>query len=507
MGAPGGKKYYIFQEGSDIMFVMNVPPEELDTSIINSFRMEVESRGLDRIIFDDVVDIIKTAAQGEVVKIGGLQEQGSGAEGSVEDQPEPVEEKIDPETLPFIFNTSQDAMKSYLEIEPSANGTITRKHIEIGLEYSGIKYGIIEENLDRIVEEWPDANKVLIAEGKAPRNGRDAIIRQEIEIKEDLAPEMDEGGVVDFKSLNLISMVTSGDVLQSRIPPTPGEPGYDVFGKEIPPVPGEDLSLGAGQNTTISDDNTKLLADASGFISKGPKDELVIRPVYTVNGDVDYSTGNIKFNSDVIVKGDVRAGFSIDAGGDIHIYGTVEDAILTAGGNIQVNGGILSSGRTVINAGGDLVAAFLHNVVVETGGSCYIRIEALGSKVKAGKDFEVLRRDGRIVGGSLEVGGWVVTDIIGSENCPTLKVKFPGETDPNSKMPEFTYNFVSAKEMESAVRVFFGKTMMTIAGIEPPVTIRMSQGNIMLERKFTGQDELKRLRQKRSQQESGESSE
>ena len=51
-----------------------------------------------------------------------------------------------------------------------------------------------------------------------------------------------------------------------------------------------------------------------------------VRPVLEIKGDVDYGTGNIDFNGDVHIFGDVREGFDVRATGTIIINGLVEAA-------------------------------------------------------------------------------------------------------------------------------------------------------------------------------------
>ncbi len=489
------KKYYIFQEGTDVMFVSNVPPEELDGAIIQAFKEEVKTRGLDRIIFPHVEDLILKANQGDVVKIGGI-DAITQREAEEEAEEEPVEE-IDPENLPFSIKVNPDGMAAVLEIDQPTD-SITREHIDAALEFNGIKTGLIEENIERVIREWPKVFNTIIAKGEQPVDGEDAELVMVKDFKDDLIPEVTEDGLVDFKELNLISPISVSEILQIRTPPTPGTAGITVFGKEIPATPGKDLKLQKGQNTEETNEGTRLVAQLEGFLHRGNRGELNVRPVYTVNGDVDYSIGNIKYKSDVLVRGDVRGGFEIEAGGDVRIIGAVEDATIHAGGSIVINGGIVSSGDAHIKAEGDVSVGFIQNGTIEAGGSVYVKIEAIGATIHAGRDMEVARRDGRIIGCDITVGGWVVTQEVGSENCPTLKIMFKGRKgqweNPDDR---FVYNFLSTRSIKAPVRVVFGSIATEIFGIDPPLTISIKDSNISLENKFVGAKEIKQLRRLR----------
>jgi len=60
---------------------------------------------------------------------------------------------------------------------------------------------------------------------------------------------------------------------------------------------------------------------------------------------VDFVTGNIFFNGNVVVCGTVLDGFEIKADGDIIVSKIVESATLTAGRDVIVKGGVLGRGK------------------------------------------------------------------------------------------------------------------------------------------------------------------
>ncbi len=489
------RKYQIFHEGTDIMFVAYVPPEELDEDLITSFKIEVENRKLQDVIFPNVEEIIHNAVPKEPVKIGGMQL----AQQSVETEAPPVEEKvvIDPDALPFKVEVSADGLQAHLQVEDMV-GTITEEHVRIGLKKAGIVFGIIDENMETFITKWPREAHILIAEGHPSLDGEDAVVETMKVIKEDLIPEVDEDGQVDFKHLNLISPVEEGEVLQTRIPPTPGTPGKDVYGKIHRQKPGKDQSLNKGANTVVNEAKTELTASSGGFIHKGRNNAIDVHPVYTVKKNVDYSTGNIDYNADVLVNGDVRAGFSVTSGGDIHIKGAVEDATIEAAGNVIINGGVVSSGEAVIKAGGDVSVGFIQHATIEAGGSVFIKIASMGSTIRAHRDVEIMKKEGRIYGGDIEVGGWVDAQIIGCESCDTLVIRFHGMDgawdDPNDR---YKFSFVSTKMLESPMKVVYGARSHTVPAAHKEITVLFDEKRIVTEREFINPDSLTKLREER----------
>ena len=78
---------------------------------------------------------------------------------------------------------------------------------------------------------------------------------------------------------------------------------------------------------------------------------------YVVNGDVDYSTGNIQFNGNVVINGTVPDGFEVKAEGDIVVMKIAESARLEAGRDIIIKGGVQGKGKGLVSAGRDIRSA------------------------------------------------------------------------------------------------------------------------------------------------------
>jgi len=88
-----------------------------------------------------------------------------------------------------------------------------------------------------------------------------------------------------------------------------GVDGVNVFGKTIDFKKGRNVDFNNGKNTYISQGGLQLKANTDGCveISNG---KVYVNDVYVVN-DVDNETGNIDFVGDVVINGDVKAGFSV----------------------------------------------------------------------------------------------------------------------------------------------------------------------------------------------------
>jgi uncharacterized protein (DUF342 family) len=136
--------------------------------------------------------------------------------------------------------------------------------------------------------------------------------------------------------------------------------------------------------------------------------------LYEVPGDVNLSTGNIEFIGTVIVRGDVKDGFKINAGEDIIINGVVEGAELKCGGKMTIGGGVSGNDKARINCPGDANIKYIRNAIVDVGGNLTSAQAIMHSKITVANKVTVAGKKGVIVGGQVIAGREVNAASIGS---------------------------------------------------------------------------------------------
>lgn len=227
----------------------------------------------------------------------------------------------------------------------------------------GIRFGICQENIADFLANPIYCTQIVVAEGKQPRHGHDAKIEYFFNINPSLKPKHNEDGSVDYHALNTICAVEKGDKLATLHPVDEGEPGMDVFGKALPPRSVKNKVLEYGRNISISEDGLHLFSDVTGHVSlTGGK--VFVSDVYEVQADVDTSTGDINYAGSVHIHGSVRGGFVVTSRGDIVVDGSVEDAMLQAGGDIIVQCGIQGMQRGLLEAKGNVITKYIENAKV-----------------------------------------------------------------------------------------------------------------------------------------------
>ena len=280
---------------------------------------------------------------------------------------------------------SEDKCKSWIMLsKTNTNALPDKTDVRGELEKNKISDDlIIAENLKKIYDNFIFDRQILIAKGKQKRDGKNGEITYNFKTNIGELLKAQENEKIDFKEIGIIQQVETGDVVAELVPPEEGENGINVFGEEAEAKPGEPAKLTPGMNTDISKtDPDKLIATIDGVVSlKGNK--VNVAPVVVIDGDVDYSTGNIDFKGAVIIKGEIIAGFQVKSTGDVTVQGVVEDAIIESEGSVELKSGFVGKGTGRIVAGGEVILQFSENQNISAGGNIFVADSLLHCTVKS----------------------------------------------------------------------------------------------------------------------------
>ncbi|MBE0616627.1 MAG: DUF342 domain-containing protein, partial [Proteobacteria bacterium] len=136
-----------------------------------------------------------------------------------------------------------------------------------------------------------------------------------------------------------------------------------------------------------------------------------------VQGDVDYRTGNIRASGSVQIRGQVKPGFQVHAGRDVEILQDVEEAVVEAGGDLKILGGVMSGSR--ISAGNSLTAKYLLNSHAEAEVDVEVKLSVTNSRIYAKGKVRVMGAQGAIIGGEVNAALGLEARSIGSPSSKT----------------------------------------------------------------------------------------
>lgn len=273
-------------------------------------------------------------------------------------------------TRPNAFvQTNNSEMEAYLQVPtPENEGDYTIGYLQTLLEQNGIRYGIIESALKRIIDGQIYNQPILVAKGAPAVDGIDGYYEYKFHIHKDNKPQVKEDGSVDYWSVNSIQSVSAGDVIAIYHPPVQGSDGTNVRGVTVLAKRGKDQAMLKGKGFLRSEDGLTYTSEIDGKIET-QGDRIMILAIHEVGGDADISTGNIDFRGDVVIHGNVETGIVINATGSITIDGTVEACTLNAGKDIILRRGMLGGHKASVKTKGNIFAKFFENTTIEADGN------------------------------------------------------------------------------------------------------------------------------------------
>lgn len=297
---------------------------------------------------------------------------------------------------------------------PASTGgrPLTKEEVIRQMNRQGIRFGINEAQIQQFLAERKYCTSYNLANAEMPVEGRDASITYHFNTDLSRKPKQNEDGSVDFHQLDTVSHIEKDQVIATLTPAIHGKPGTDVLGRPIKPRNVSVKFLKQAKHTHLSPDGLQQISDVNGHVML-IDGVIFVSDTYLVPANVDPTTGDINYNGNVEVVGNVNTGYKIEATGDIIVDGVVEGAELYAGGQIILKRGIQGMGRGILNAGTNIVSKFLESCEVTAGG--FVQTESImHSTVSAGAEVIVRGRKGFITGGSIRSGKYIEAKTVGS---------------------------------------------------------------------------------------------
>ncbi len=300
---------------------------------------------------------------------------------------------------------SDDEMEATLLVEPPRKGAEKPDLDDIleELHREGVVFGIDIEAVKRVVKHELYGQRTVIARGlpAVAETGR----RIEYKFNTDRGrPYLTmDFGRINLKELNFIENCDEGDLLAVLLPQIDPVDGKTVTGRVVSAERGAPSDrLVGGPNTRLSRDGLRLFARCDGNV-RIEAGRIVVEPVVTVK-NVDYETGNIRFDGSVTVEGHIADGFLVDATGNVQVAHGVGKATIKAGRHVVLKTGVNGNGEGSITCGGNLFARYVESCRIACGGHAFVEEAIMHSRVSV-QGFCILNgRRSEIIGGEVVAG-------------------------------------------------------------------------------------------------------
>ena len=221
--------------------------------------------------------------------------------------------------------------------------------------------------------------------------------------------------VVDIRNLQQKSFVKTGQLVASVHYQNSPKTGKNVYGEDLEPAKNADFYIEVGEGIEERADG-KYYATFDGVPLIG-KTSISLTKTMVHKGDVNLRTGNITFDGPVEVTGSIDTGSVVHVTGNLTVKGSIRNAFIRCGGDLEVANGIVTGRKGLIHANGNVRAEFIENSTIQCGGSVIVKKAVLNCDIIAGGKIELLDKEGSVIaGGSISCRENLYTGSLGFKN-------------------------------------------------------------------------------------------
>jgi uncharacterized protein (DUF342 family) len=243
-------------------------------------------------------------------------------------------------------------LSDYSEIPPV---DVAYEECISALERKNIDLQFVSRKAVEKLISLPEGGTDIVAEGIPPVGGLNSKVKYLFQNSSYLNPDFNTHDKINLLDHTIIPSVNIGDVLAIKsMPAVPGKDGITVTGEKIKAREGRDVPLKAGRGAMVLDNGFKVVASSAGrpVMQSGV---ISVMPVLIIPYDVDPSTGNINYDGDIVVRGNIQDNMKVTADSNITVLGNIFNASVSAGGNIYVFGNIIGSKITAGTSAANLL--------------------------------------------------------------------------------------------------------------------------------------------------------
>ena len=185
----------------------------------------------------------------------------------------------------------------------------------------------------------------------------------------------------------------------------------NLLGKELLAPMSVVNNLHPGDNVFVS--SGRIYAGINGTF-KIINDIILVAPCLEIEHNIDYSTGDLKFDGDILIHQSIIEDFIVTATRDIIVDGSIEPTDVNCGRDLTIGQGVLGSEKHTITVGGDFNSVHVENAILKVKGNIFIENSSLKSSLYSLKKL-ISGDKCSIVGGLLFIQNGIVTHNIGND--------------------------------------------------------------------------------------------
>lgn len=318
----------------------------------------------------------------------------------------------------FVIDIAGDRMSAALTVPADLDpATVTEATLLAELKQAGltpqptwdpaIRDGVQQYHVK------PDEPVTVTLHGQPAKHGVDGRFEWDADCDPNEQPvTAGRDGAADFYSHSAFIMIAEGQRLGRLHPPVPGEPGMTITGETASPRTGKEATLRIDKESVNLAGDGECTAIIAGVLHH-EDDMLRIEPCLNIQENVDFSTGHVDFDGDVVVHEGVRDLFRVRATGSVQVRGLIEAGRITTGVDFDADGGMAGREKGRVNIGRDMNARHLSGVHGHVRRHLTVDREIINCELFVGGEVRAVRAV--LVGGSIVATQRITVRDLGSQ--------------------------------------------------------------------------------------------
>ena len=284
------------------------------------------------------------------------------------ERPEVIEKEWEGDTTPrnYIITISPDEMEAFIEVRKCLTEQ-DRVGIVKALYEQGICYGIRYDVIDSIIIGNSPRKPLLIARGNRQVDGKDGWYEFFFRTGLMGIPKQLEDGSLDYREVEWFETVEKGQKLAVYHNSEKGTDGITITGRVLPARHGREQSLLVGKGFKRLSDGKTYISELQGIVTL-EENKLNVAELLVMK-EVNLTTGDVEYNGNILIEGNVSSGTRIRSTKDVIVQGFVEASQITCGGSVFLRKGMNGTGGGSIRAQKDVIGYFFEGVDVYAGGN------------------------------------------------------------------------------------------------------------------------------------------
>jgi uncharacterized protein (DUF342 family) len=308
---------------------------------------------------------------------------------------------------PVIIEVDEKELLAVLTFIPSkASPVLEEQMIREALESAKIIFGIDEEEIARLSGTKKPQTRALIARGQPPKFGDPPRLEYNFSLDPfEVQIAKDERQKIDYRDRPPLPYAKKGEIVGRLIPGTDPIAGTSVTGNELEAA--MEIASGSEPGKNVSFEEGIYYSKIDGGPRLDDKGRIEVAEAWTIQGDIDIRTGNIRYPGKLSIKGVINPGFEVHAK-SIYVEGVENRTLLEADEDIVIGGGILGG---TVTAGKTIKSRFINNAKITCGGNLDVQLSIVNSEINSSGKVQAQT----IIGGTIACLGGVECVNLSSE--------------------------------------------------------------------------------------------